>query len=172
MQIDKKYKLEKAVSADESRENLQNIWVSKRHAMATNGKILALVPITFDKDDEPGWMSPDALKLGRKVASKGVNTLHIGLNGMQILPDETILKRPSEVHPPRILQILMAAHRNRLTRIGLNAAYLRTLSEAMGCEEVVLEIGKPDQAVLVKPLHPDGSTVGLFMPIRIQAKRR
>ena len=49
-----------------NRENLQNIWVSKRHAMATDGKILALVPITFDKDDETGWMTPDALKLAKE----------------------------------------------------------------------------------------------------------
>ena len=47
MIIDKKYRLEKVVSRDSNRENLQNIWVSKRNTMATDGKILALVPITF-----------------------------------------------------------------------------------------------------------------------------
>ncbi len=172
MHIEKKYRLEKAVSADESRKNLQNIWVSQRHALATDGKILALVPIISEKDDEAGWMSPDALKLGRKVSPKGIDALHIGLNGTQILPDGTILKRPSEIMPPRILQILMAAHRKRSYRLGLNAAYLKSLSEAMGCEEIVLEIGKPDEAILVKPLHPDGSIAGLIMPIKINEKRR
>ena len=172
MQIDKKYRLEKAVSTDESRENLQNIWVSRRHAMATDGKILALVPITSEKDDEPGWMSPDALKFGRKATPKGIDSVRIGLNGTQILQDGTILRRPSDIKPPRVLQILMAAHRKRSYRLGLNAAYLKTLSEAMGCEEVVLEIGKPDEAILVKPLHPDGSIAGLIMPIKINEKRR
>lgn len=172
MHIDRKYRLEKAVSTDESRENLQNIWVSRRHAMSTDGKILALVPITTEKDDEPGWLSPDALKFGRKATGKGFDSVRIGLNGTQVLQDGTILRRPTDVKPPRVIQILMAAHRKRSYRLGLNAVYLKTLSEAMGCEEVVLEIGKPDEAILVKPLHPDGSIAGLIMPIKINDKRR
>ena len=46
MEILKKYKLEKAVSTDSLRTNLQNIYISRRHAMATNGMILVLVPAT------------------------------------------------------------------------------------------------------------------------------
>ena len=69
MQIDKRYKIEKVVSKDPTRENLQNIHVTKRHAFATDGRILAAVPVQTDSDDTEGWMTPDALKIGRKCSA-------------------------------------------------------------------------------------------------------
>ena len=101
MQIDRKYKIEKAVSTDTLRENLQNVFVSKRHAVATDGKILAIVPVQTDKEDEAGWLTPDALKHARKVSGKGLDSVRIGLNGAQILPDGTVMTRPEEHKPPQ-----------------------------------------------------------------------
>ena len=69
MQIDRSYKLEKCVSTDPNRENLSNIFVTKRHAMATNGTILALVPVTSEPEDTTGLMSTDSLKAARKLTS-------------------------------------------------------------------------------------------------------
>ena len=94
MQIDKKYRLEKVVSKDPAREHLQNIWVTKHHAFATNGMILAAIPITADKEDTPGWLSSDALKLARKQSS--TDDIRIELNGVQKLPDGTTILRPDE----------------------------------------------------------------------------
>ena len=51
MQIDRSYKIEKCVSTDPNRKNLGNIFVTKRHAMATNGTVLALVPVATGTDD-------------------------------------------------------------------------------------------------------------------------
>ena len=70
MEIQRKYKLEKAVSTDDNRPTLTNISITRQHAVATNGSILAIVPVKFEKDDTPGWLSPVALKLARKVAPK------------------------------------------------------------------------------------------------------
>jgi len=172
MQIDRKYKIEKAVSTDSMRENLQNVFVSKRHAMATDGKILAIVPVTCEKDDEAGSLTPEALKLARKVSGKGLDSVRIGLNGAQILPDGTVMKRPNDHKPPRIFHLLRKANRGKYYRIGINAGYLKNLSDALGSEELVLECGNPAEAVMVHPLRHEDGCMGLLMPIRLSDKRR
>ena len=172
MQIERKYKLEKCVSTDESRPNLQNICISRRHAMATNGRILAICPVTLQEDDEIGSLSPDALKHARKVSAKGLESIQIVLNGAQVLPDGTIMNRPEGENPPHIFRILKQAHSDRKYRIGLNASYLKDLSDALGNEELILEIGDPNSAILIRPVHGEQGTVGLIMPIRIHDKRR
>jgi len=171
MQIDRKYKIERAVSSDYLRENLQNVFVSKHHAVATDGKILAIVPIQTDKEDEAGWLTPDALKHARKVSGKGLESVRIGLNGAQILPDGTVMTRPEEHKPPKIFRLLRKAHQGRSYRIGINAAYLKDLADALGSEELVLECGQPNEAILVKPVHHEEGTMGLIMPIRLNDKK-
>ena len=171
MQIDRKYKIEKAVSTDSMRENLQNVFVSRHHAMATDGKILAIVPVQTDKEDESGWITPDALKHARKVSGKGLESVTIGLNGAQILPDGTVMTRPDEHKPPRISHLLRKAHQNSSYRIGINAACLKDLGDALGTEELVLEFGQPTEAILIRPVHHEEGTVGLIMPIRLNERR-
>jgi len=167
MQIERKFKIEKCVSTDESRPNLQNIYVSRRHATSTNGRILAIVPVQVQEDDETGWLSPEALKHARRVSAKGLDTVQIVLNGGQVLPDGTIMNRPEGENPPHTFRILREAQSNRKYRVGINAAYLKHLSEALGNDELILEIGDPNSAILVRPVHSESGTVGLIMPIRL-----
>ena len=172
MQIGRKYKIEKCVSTDPSRTNLQNIYVSRRHAMSTNGRFLAIVPVQVQEDDETGWLSPEALKHARKVSAKGLDSVQIVLNGAQVLPDGTTMSRPEGENPPHTFRILKDAHSNRKYRIGVNAHYLKNLSDALGNEELILEIGDPNSAILVRPVHGEQGTVGLIMPIRLNKERK
>ena len=173
MQIDKKYRLEKAVSTDDSRESLANISGTHRHAVACNGTILAIVPITQEKADEPGWMTPSALVLARKTSLRNSDNLSIGLNGIQELANGSTLKRPStkEVRPPSLFQMLLRAHRSRQYKVGLNVDKLRTLVDALGTKEIILEFGEPDAAILVRPLSRESGVRGLIMPIRLNRER-
>ena len=171
MQIERKYKIEKCASTDASRPNLQNIYVSRRHAMATNGRILAICPVALQEDDEIGSLTPEALKHARKVSAKGLDTVQIVLNGAQVLPDGTIMNRPEGENPPHTFRILRQAFSDRKYRIGINAAYLKDLADALGNEELILEIGDPNSAILIRPLHSDSGTVGLLMPIRLNKER-
>jgi hypothetical protein len=172
MQIERKFKIEKCVSTDESRPSLQNIYISRRHAMSTNGRILAIVPVQVQEDDEIGWLSPEALKHARKVSAKGLETVQIVINGAQVLSDGTIMNRPDGEHPPHTFRILKDAHSSRKYSIGINAHYLNDLAGALGNEELILEIGDPNSAILVRPVHSECGTVGLLMPIRLNDKRR
>ena len=170
MKIERKFKIEKCVSTDESRPNLQNIYVTRRHAMATNGRYLAIVPVVLQEDDEIGMVSPEALKHARKVSAKGLDTVQIVLNGAQVLSDGTIMNRPEGEKPPHTFRILRDAHSNRKYRVGINANYLKDLSGALGNDELILEIGDPNSAILVRPVHSESGTVGLIMPIRLNHK--
>jgi hypothetical protein len=166
MQIDKQYKLEKAVSKDQSRENMQNIWTTKHHAFATNGTILAAVPVTNEKDDTTGWLTPECLKLARRGVN-GSDAIAISLNGQMTIPGGMTLPRPTESRFPHIFRLLRHALSNRKVRFALNAGHLRNLSEAIGSEEVIIELGNTDEAIVIRPLHESNSALGLVMPIRI-----
>jgi hypothetical protein len=166
MQIDRSYKIEKCVSADPNRENLGNIFVTKRHAMATNGTVLAIVPVVSDDVDTSGLMSADALKAARKLTPAREGAIHIGLNGSQQLRDGTKIPRPKDHKQPRIFHLLRHAHKDRQYKIGLNASMLKTLADALGSEEVVLEFGTSTSAILVTPKQQTPGTLGLIMPIR------
>lgn len=168
MQIDRKYKIEKCVSADPSRETLLNIYVSKKHAVATNGHVLAMVPIEKEKGDTDGWITPDTLKLARKVTPKALGTVHIGLNGAQVLPDGTTIPRPTEATPPDATNIIKAAKEDRKFTVGINASYLQSISEALGTDELVLSFSTPNSAILVKPLRDDSESLALLMPVRVK----
>ena len=167
MQIDRSYKIEKCVSTDPNRENLSNIFVSQRHCMATNGTVLALVPITSEPDDTTGLMSADALKAARKLTPARNGSVEISLNGSQQLRDGTKIPRPEATKPPRIFHLLRHAHKDRQYKIGLNATMLKALADALGSEEVVLEFGTSTSAILVTPKQSTDGAVGLIMPIRI-----
>ena len=171
MQIDKCYKIEKAVSTGSSRESLHNVFVSKRHALATDGRILAIVPVSTDGEDEPGWMSPDALKHARKVSGKGLDSIRIGLNGTRILPDGTTMQRPEKNSPPRVFRLLRRAYKPRSFTIGINASYLKNLADSLGSEEIILSCNTPNEAVLVRPLKSNPGAVGLIMPILINHRK-
>ncbi len=171
MKIDKKYRIEKICSTDTSRVSMQNIHVTGRHAYATNGKVLAAVPIQSEKDDTPGWLTVDGLKLARKVTSKDADHIKIILNGQQILSDATTLSRPETVESfPKVGRLLLQTLRHRTMRIGLNANYLRELALALGSEEIILEVGRPDSAIAVRPVQESNKAVGVIMPIRLNQR--
>jgi hypothetical protein len=174
MQIDKKYRLEKAVCTDETRTNLTNISITRRHAIACDGRMIAIVPVEVDEGDEAGWLSPDALKLARKVNPKGLDTIRIVLNGTQELPDGSTIKRPSfdDVHPPKMLQILLHAHRGRTFRIGSMLPCSNHSPKPSVLKRVVLEFGSPTETILVRPVHHEDGVCGVLMPVRLNNKER
>ena len=168
MEINKKYKLEKAVTKDQMRESLQNIIILQDQAIATDGYILAAVPVKMEDGDTAGLLSPDALKLGRKVMPKGFDEIRIALDGSQKLSDGTVLPRPEGEQPQRLQSILEDAQKKRKFKFGINPTFLKELSEAIGADEVVLELSAPDKAILVRPFKDNNGEKGIIMPVRIR----
>ena len=167
MHIAHKYKIEKCVSSDPNRTTMTNIFVTKRHAMATNGHILAIVPVAFDSGDTEGWLTPAALTQTRKMTPKSLGDLAISLNGEQVLSDGTKIIRPNEEQPPKFAPLVEKARKDRKFKIGLNATLLKSLADALGSDELILNFGSPEAAVMVTTLQPETETMGLLMPLRI-----
>ncbi len=135
--------------------------------MATNGTVLAIVPVVSDDVDTTGLLSADALKAGRKITPTKIGSIEISLNGSQQLKDGTKIPRPKDFKQPRIYHLLRHAHKDRQYKIGLNATMLKMLADALGSEELVLEFGTSTSAILVTPKQSTDGAVGLIMPIRI-----
>ena len=167
MHIAPKYKIEKCVSSDPNRTSMTNIFVTERHAIATNGHILAIVPVAFDSGDTEGWLTPAALTQTRKMTPKSLGDLAISLNGEQVLSDGTKMIRPTEEKPPKFAPLMEKAHKDRKFKIGLNATLLKVLADALGSDELILNFGSPEAAVMVTTLQPETETMGLLMPLRI-----
>ena len=72
MKTKAKYEIELAVSKNECREVITNVQLDKKNncLIATNGRILAIVPVETDIDDISGPISPKAFKIARKGVSK------------------------------------------------------------------------------------------------------
>jgi hypothetical protein len=167
MQIDRKYRIEKCVSTDSTRTNMLYVYVTKNQAMATNGHMLALVPVKSDTGDTEGWLTPAALIQARKITPKAAGDVVISLNGGQVLIDGTKMVRPTEEMAPKYDPIVKRAHEGRQFKVGLDAAMLKALADALGSDELVLNFGSPKDAVLVTPMLEEDGVIGLLMPLKI-----
>jgi len=72
MKTKAKYEIELAASKDQCREVITNVQLDKENncLVATDGKVLAIVPVETDTEDISGPISPEAFKSARKGISK------------------------------------------------------------------------------------------------------
>jgi len=100
MQIDSKYKLEKAVSMDKDRaDELGRVFIRKdQTALATDGRMIAVVPCAVGKRDACGCVLPDALVYARNHGTPahkklGVTELHLLTETEVVAADSTRFPR-------------------------------------------------------------------------------
>ena len=165
MIVDKKYKIEKAVSTDGTRYVLNHVYldVEKKRAVATTGRILAVVPCDIADDDVTGMIPVDAIKAARKV--KGLNIV-VGANGNCETLNGQTFKRPDGTFPK--YEGVIPKHASGGIKISLNAKFLYQLAQATGDDEVILDIQDAGSAVIVTPYHREPNAFGVIMPIRIK----
>lgn len=194
MKINKACKLELAVSEDPFRRAVVNILIEKQAdgsalAIATNGRMLAVVPCEIENDGECGLLSPKGLTEARKASRKyshrledGTDAVSVTLNGTIDLVDGVKLPRPVqsesqelEKEPnavpmyPNWRQVVPAEGTPYKIKIGLNADLLHKLAHALGAEngEITIEIEEDIlNPVRVTPLKNPGA-YGVLMPVRI-----
>lgn len=173
MLIEKQYKIEESASTDSCRPSINHVKIDefngKPVAVATNGRILACVPVEATPQ-EYGLLGISALKLARQT-SKGKDALEITLNGTQDLANGVKLPRP-EGEYPNWKQVLPAADRPVAFRCCFDPFLLASLCKSLGIDKnksVTLEFapdmegGHPD-SIVVKGA---GGTFGVLMPMRI-----
>lgn len=150
--------------------------------VATNGKILACIPVEPSDDDVRSLVPRQAVEealtvkgalAACEVAEEGVTVHHDAGPILHVVKPEQSAPFVAYHHafagvgPPRLL-------------LKLNVALLARLTHALGCSEVELQIAEWDQApaadgsgevlevrkaVVVSPIGPGGQGIGILMPM-------
>lgn len=194
MQIDKIYKLEKAVSKDENIGNLHYIYCNKNQtAMATNGRLMVVVPCVVSKGDKAGRITPDALTYARKhTLGKGAALLHLIDDSTVVAEDTTSFPREIEskvVEKGEQLELLRVAtptekqtcekmieiipeRTSESITLTINPALLKTLGEAMGSPNCITLHLTPNEdrkisSIIRVETSSDIGSIGAIMPMRM-----
>lgn len=180
MNIDKKYKLEKAASKDRPKINSIRIEADNVNtsddgkAIATDGSMLAVVPVAlsgvdFSKPDSKGEanLSVDTFKAARRLAGSGKNgsPISITLNGNAHLPDGSNHPYAGNEYPN--WQCLVPDKIGKEFTVSISAKKLLALAEAIGSpDHVTMSFNSASEVIHVKGNKQSGEAFGLLMPRR------
>jgi len=175
MRINKLHKIEAACSKDENRPGIVQPFIQNGRAIATDGKILASVPIqtTEGEEVEDKRIPIDALKAARKATLKMTPNATLTLGDKNCtLPNGAsypVLYPEQEGRLPKVAEIVSAKlnREDAAFSVTIDLALLERLSEAIGCEKVTLCFKDAKSIITVLPYDANGA-FGLIMPMRTE----
>lgn len=166
MKIDSKYKIQLAVSTDELRPAMMHILIDGDRAIATDGHILASVPIVKEADEPDGTVSTDVLKLITKRDNINSTLLHEMVNIQNKNHTITCSRRNDDSPYPNYKTVLV--ENTDGFEIALNINLLKDLADALGNGILRLRFGKDNTStVYVRPYERDNTAFGMIAPVRI-----
>ncbi len=168
MIINSKYKIEKAVSKDETRDSLSQPTFERTGKttgvlVATDGRILAKVPVKVAPTDVEGYVPIEAIQLTRKNTHYAPLTLDKGGAHIQQRNGAKTTYLRMEGTFPNWKQLRPTA--KKVTTITFSPKRLLDLARALGVENdgsLTLKIRKPGDAIEVI----NGDADGLLMPMK------
>lgn len=184
IELKREYKIEGCTYDKGDRENLSQPFFTGRHIIATDGSILAIVPVKVDKADIPGRLDGKLLANFRKQGSKYQDVV-FGLGPEEQVQPLSGLKgpRPEINQHPQLGTIIRNARQgrpgeNQCLKVKINPWQLVKLAEGIGVEkkgrnsgvELNLHFKKGDEvagwAMEVLPLDSGNKAFGILMPIK------
>jgi hypothetical protein len=182
MKIKKSYKLEEACSTDANREGICSPWIETNgesaklvtgigpRAIATDGKILAVVPCEWQHEDTGNRIALKALKESRKAGGSKCEHAFVSLTETHSIAAGGAQYPVTQYAPPRMAGIVPGENRApAIAKIRLDASLLLRLAKALGSQNdrVLLEIGEESDVVIVRPMGENcDEAFGLIMPVR------
>lgn len=175
----KQYRIHCACSQDDSRPDLEFVYFNNGYAYASDGHILARVPLemmlfALNNDEELPLLNGKAIhrRVFQKILQYDVITICDGFikaeeEGHKI----TFSLRPqSELSRPKFEDILNPeVERVPVKDIGLSAKYLHTLAQAMGIESAVhMKFTSANRAIFIESNDSIGGVLGVIMPVAVQ----
>ncbi|HUT79519.1 MAG TPA: hypothetical protein VM285_17615 [Polyangia bacterium] len=159
--------------------------------VATNGRLLAVVPVTADEGDIPGTIPAEAVREACKARSAANPEAQVDANGSvrvttkparvtdsgRAVPAGPVAEFEREdsadVAFPQWRRVVPDSDSTPTYRVALSARYLLALARAIGTDDaegaVELEFREPTGAIVVRPTpQGEGRAVGAFgvlMPI-------
>ena len=164
--------IEKAAGVKDVRHYLTQPYldVERGAILATNGQILAVVPVDLDEDDTSGHVSIDAIKAARKQApgSRADKVLSIKANGGLLLQDGQSYPRGDLGKYPDIDRVI--PDKDKAEHVfSIDATLLKNLAEAIcepGNSQVTLYLNDSNGGIYVEPNQDDSKAHGVIMPCR------
>jgi len=162
----KEHKIEKALQKEtETRFQTEYAMLEDGNLIATNGRILAIVPVEVDDADTNGLVSKEALIQARKGIPKG-GLSTIGCNsGLHLERQGMTLDRPfqeSEDTFPSWRKVIPSGDAT-VRKITINAKLLHDLANALASDAVTLHLQEEDfRAILVTG---ENDATGVIMPL-------
>jgi DNA polymerase III sliding clamp (beta) subunit (PCNA family) len=176
MKIDKKYKIEAAASDDATRYILNSVRVERVDdgalAIATDGKIMAIVPVELEESDKhEAIIPPKAFAAARKACGKHRVDACMQLNGSAKVTSAEGEQSFGYIdgNYPNWKHVLPGDYKDSL-RVSLDAKLLLNLWKAIGGEtssnnRINLEIDTKNDTNPIK-VTTEGDGKGIIMPIR------
>ena len=177
MKIQKDCKIELAVSKDAARESLAHPWFDGKRVIATDGKIMAIVPVEAEDSprDRPGYVPCGVLKEAR-AASRNDSHCRIGINGSIVFPTRQGVCRIPRIKGlkfPDWEKVIPNMKGRKKHIVTLNPKLLWQLAQAVGGDEVLtLEFDKSDPHAVIKVTSSNSKAWGIIMPIKQNQKAR
>lgn len=192
MRIAREYKIWETVQDAKSlyREYLGEVLIQRLDdtrglAIATDGSMLAVVPVELDKNDVPGLIRADLLKLAAKVTPRSFGDVALAL----VSEDDVVLPGDGSTHKrtnyagaryPDISRVVPAyPHKPAGYAPPFDAALLGKIVRALGIEKIALTPNaKSTGPMIVSGIHADRTPgtrpvapYGILMPlVEIEAK--
>jgi hypothetical protein len=175
MKLAKIHKLESACSKDETRPAIIQPFIQGGRCIATDGRMLASVPIEAEEGEEiEGMRIPlDALKAARKATLKMIPDLSLTLTekSVSVLSGASFPVQHFDVTLPKVAEIVSAKleKEEAAFSVTLDIDLLKRLSEALGTEKITLNFKDEKSIITVLPSgleNRDNKAFGLLMPIR------
>lgn len=182
MQADfKKYDLTQATATEAGRFAMQGILIEpeQKRAVATNGRILAIVPLeSVGEHDSKGIIPAETWKAAAKATPNHGNKPEVTVNGAVTLTTRqgTTTTAKLEGDFPRYESVIPTSDRVPVWKIRISAGYLLALAKAIGSPKVgknnlhhavTLEVFLgPHEPIRVTCTESDG--VGYIMPIVVE----
>jgi len=172
MFIDKNFKTEKALSRDKTRTNINSAYLETGkngpRLIATNGHILAIVPVTMEPTDDingKNRLGAEALKAIRKnhgqctVKADAVEIKNGESQTAFLLGDEEFVDYKA---------ILPDGDKTAYHAVGLDPHLLLELAEALGAKTLIELHFPKDPTGAIRVTDPANSNaVGVLMPKRL-----
>jgi len=159
MKTQKACRIELAASQDASRVAISEPYLDIKdgiaHLIATDGKILAILPVTVEPADVAGYVSGDVLKAARKTAARD-GTVYAELNGVAKLPGGISMPREGSANAqqfPNWRQVVPSTPDVPAFVVALDAKRLWMLAQAMGTQGVTLTFTEARKPIFVTPAN-------------------
>ena len=171
MKLNKKCKIEAAVSDDDSRLSILNPYLRDGHIYATSGKVLVKVPVERDDKDVDGHIDASALVEARKDGNKRDPLFMVCLKENLVM-HHMQMPRKDEGQFPNCNAVIpqKPTETHSKFRVSVDVNLLVQVAKAIGTTKLKLCFQDSNSPIFVVPTdHPDNDelygSLAVVMPI-------